>query len=47
MVTPACGVKALHALTRAGVKVYLTDSVSVEDALEDMRQGDVRQTQSV
>lgn len=42
MVARACGVKALHAFARAGVKVYLTDNPGVEDALEDMRRGDLR-----
>ena len=40
-----CGVKALHALHRAGVKVYSTDSTSIDDALEDLRQGNLREAQ--
>ena len=39
------GVKALHALHRAGVKVYSTDSATFADALEDLRQGNLRQAQ--
>lgn len=42
LVTGECGVKALHALQRAGVKVYSTDSTAFTDALDDMRQGSLR-----
>ena len=45
LVTGECGVKALHALHRAGVKVYSTDSTSFDDALEDLRQGSLREAQ--
>ena len=45
LVTGECGVKALHALHRAGVKVYSTDSTTFDDALEDLRQGNLREAQ--
>ena len=45
LVTGECGVKALHALHRAGVKVYSTDSATFEDALEELRQGSLREAQ--
>lgn len=43
LVTGECGVKALHALHRAGVKVYSTDSTTFADALEDLRQGNLHE----
>ncbi len=43
LVTGECGVKALHALQRAGVKVYSTDSATFADALDDLRQGSLRE----
>jgi predicted Fe-Mo cluster-binding NifX family protein len=39
LVTGDCGVKALHALRQAGVKVYSTDSLMFEEALNEFRAG--------
>jgi predicted Fe-Mo cluster-binding NifX family protein len=39
LVTGECGVKALHALRHAGVKVYSTNSSTFEDALAEFRAG--------
>jgi predicted Fe-Mo cluster-binding NifX family protein len=46
IVTGHCGPKAYRALKAAGIKVYTSDSATIEDALEKYRKGGLTELKS-